>query len=293
MKATEKTHTDRKFNVICFDWDGTAVADRGDDATEVRSRVEALIDAGVTVVVVSGTGIKNIGPYLDVHPSVDGKMFMYLSRGSETYQIDTTGTKCTYRHMATATENVQLTGAIEDLATCLEMSGLDVSIEYERLNRRKLDMIPEWIYPRTAMETLQRRVEARLAQAGLSGVGDAITLARQLSIARGLADPRITSDMKNIEIGLTDKSHSMMAILKDLVVAKGYKPSDLLMLGDEFGPVGSSDGSDYLTIIPELSDSTFISVGPEPNGVPDKVLHLGGGPDTFLTVLDNQLLLRK
>ena len=67
----------------------------------------------------------------------------------------------------------------------------------------------------------------------------------------------------------------------------------MLVLGDEFGPIGDSDGSDYLTLIPELRDAVFVSVGVEPNGVPARVLHLGGGPDEFLRLLDAQIEMRE
>ena len=67
----------------------------------------------------------------------------------------------------------------------------------------------------------------------------------------------------------------------------------MLVLGDEFGPIGSSEGSDYLTLIPELRRSTFVSVGVEPNGVPPRVLHVGGGPDEFLRILHDQLACRE
>ena len=56
----------------------------------------------------------------------------------------------------------------------------------------------------------------------------------------------------------------------------------MIVLGDEFGPIGDSEGSDYLTLIPELRRSVFVSVGVEPNGVPPRVMRLGGGPAAFL-----------
>src|SRR5665647_2168313 len=51
---------DREFAVLCFDWDGTAVADRQADATAVRSRVERLCALGVDIAIVSGTNVTNV-----------------------------------------------------------------------------------------------------------------------------------------------------------------------------------------------------------------------------------------
>jgi hypothetical protein len=67
----------------------------------------------------------------------------------------------------------------------------------------------------------------------------------------------------------------------------------MIVLGDEFGPIGESEGSDYLTLIPELRRSVFVSVGVESNGVPPRVLHAGGGPAEFLSILHDQLARRE
>ena len=147
--------------------------------------------------------------------------------------------------------------------------------------------------PKARIVELQERVDARLARAGLDGVGEVVELARALAREAGLAHPGVTSDVKHVEIGLTDKSDSMRYVLKALIDDRGRRPQDMIVLGDEFGPIGSSEGSDYLTLIPELRRSTFVSVGVEPNGVPPRVLHVGGGPDEFLRILHDQLTYRE
>ena len=96
-----------------------------------------------------------------------------------------------------------------------------------------------------------------------------------------------------MEIGLTDKSDSMRYVLRSLILGRGHRPQDMVVLGDEFGPIGESEGSDYLTLIPELRRSVFVSVGVEPNGVPPRVLHAGGGPAEFLSILHDQLARRE
>ena len=49
---------EREFSVVCFAWDGTAVAHRGADAAAVRSRVERLTALGVDIAVISSAGVR-------------------------------------------------------------------------------------------------------------------------------------------------------------------------------------------------------------------------------------------
>jgi len=86
--------TERSFAVICFDWDGTAVTDRHADAAPVRSRVERLAALGVDVAVISGTNAANIDGQLRARPQVEGRLFMFLSRGSEVYVVGRGGHGC-------------------------------------------------------------------------------------------------------------------------------------------------------------------------------------------------------
>lgn len=94
-------------------------------------------------------------------------------------------------------------------------------------------------------------------------------------------DLRVTSDAKHIEIGITDKSHSMAWILAD-VSRHGGTAADMVIVGDEFGPLGGIEGSDAKTAIP---GAVIYSVGREPNGVPAGVTHLGGGPAQLVSIL--------
>ena len=52
-------------------------------------------------------------------------------------------------------------------------------------------------------------------------------------------------------------------------------------MGDEFGPIGGVAGSDSLMMVDALSRAPVVSVGVEPSGVPEGVMHLGGGPARF------------
>jgi trehalose/maltose hydrolase-like predicted phosphorylase len=285
---------DREFAVLCFNWDGTAVADRQADATAVRSRIERLTAVGVDVAVISGTSVKNVDGQLRARPDAEGRLFLFLSRGSEVYVVGPGGPRLLERRQASAEEERQLTEAAEALRDKLTAEGLQVGVVYDRLNRRKVDLIPDWPDPpKSEFTELQRRVGERLAAAGVHGLTECIELARLYAVEAGLLHPAITTDGKHVEIGLTDKSDSMRHVLRSLIEARGRRPQDMLVFGDQFGPLGESAGSDYLMLLPELRRSVFVSVGSEPGGVPRRVLHLGGGPQETLRVLHDQLARRE
>ena len=161
-----------------------------------------------------------------------------------------------------------------------------------RLNRRKIDLLPEprWADPPKArIGELVDEVTRRLHDAGYAGgLPDVVALALAAAKDAGLPDPRVTSDAKHVEIGLTDKSDAMRALLARWWRV-GIGPGLLLVAGDEFGPLGGARGSDSMMLVPEASRAVVVSVGVEPAGVPDGVRRLGGGPARFLQLLDDQL----
>jgi trehalose/maltose hydrolase-like predicted phosphorylase len=108
----------------------------------------------------------------------------------------------------------------------------------------------------------------------------------------GLREPRVTSDAKHIEIGLTDKADAARWVFADLW-RRGIHPEEVLIAGDEFGPLGGLPGSDSLLVVPEGEGATVVTVGAEPTGAPAGVLVLHGGPEAFLSVLEDQLARRR
>ena len=139
------------------------------------------------------------------------------------------------------------------------------------MNRRKVDLIPlpAWAEPPKAkLPQLLAAVETRLAQAGISGgLPQAIELALTCCREAGLADARVTSDAKYLELGLTDKTHAASYVF-DWLGRRGLRSEQVLIAGDELGPLGGCAGSDSLMLIPASDRAISFSVGPEPNGVP-------------------------
>ena len=269
----------RRFEAIAFDWDGTAVPDRGADASRVRRLVEQACAVGLELAIVSGTHVGNIDGQLAARPSGPGGLLLALNRGSEVFRVDQDGPQLVERRTATAEEDAALSRAAELTVGRLAERGVRAQIVTRRLNRRKIDLIPEpeWADPPKArIAELLIAVEARLAGAGIDGLTEVVALAREAATEAGLADPRVTSDAKHVEIGLTDKSDSARWTMRDLW-QRGIAPCQVLIVGDELGPLGHLPGSDsYLLVDPA---ATAVSVGVEPEGVPNGVLSIGGGPD--------------
>jgi trehalose/maltose hydrolase-like predicted phosphorylase len=286
---------DETFETVVFDWDGTAVVDRHQDATHVRERVESLCAVGVDVFVVSGTHVENIDGQLRARPRGPGTLFLCLNRGSEVFEVGPAGPSLLQRRQATTAEEVALDAAAEFTIGELRSRSLEVQLVTQRLNRRKIDLIPEqqWVDPPKAeIAHLAHAVTARLRASGIASLAEVVEIAGESARKSGLSDPRITSDVKHVEIGLTDKSDSA-SFAASWLAERGITGGLVLIAGDEFGSIEGVPGSDSLMLVPRLSRSAVVSVGVEPERPPAGVLNLSGGPSRFLEVLDEQLERRR
>ncbi|HEY5013849.1 MAG TPA: hypothetical protein VIK61_14255, partial [Acidimicrobiia bacterium] len=284
----------RRFEGVMFDWDGTAVADRTADASAVRNVVERLCACGVDVAIVSGTHVENVDGQLGARPSGPGRLLLALNRGSELFEVGVDGPRLLARREATSEEDMALTRAAEQIVSRLAARGLETRIVSQRLNRRKIDLIPlpEWVDPpKSQIGRLLAAVEQRLHAAGVDDLAAVAALATDVAREVGLADPRVTSDAKHMEIGLTDKSDSARAIFAQFW-ADGIAPELVLIGGDEFGAIGGLPGSDSFMIVAEAVNAGVCSVGIEHNGVPEGVVYLAGGPRRFLELLGDQVRRR-
>ncbi|HXG61856.1 MAG TPA: glycosyl hydrolase family 65 protein [Planctomycetota bacterium] len=290
---------DRPFRLIAFDWDGTAVHDRREEAVALGRVLRELAARDVLIFVVTGTHFGNLDrPWLrSLPPSARRRLTLATNRGSEIWGFDEQGNAVLLgRRIATPEEDRSLTEAAELLAAELEARGLKIGRIYDRLNRRKIDLIPEpdWADPpKSRIGPLLEAVQARLRKAGLRGLDEALERAAEAARSRGLPEARITTDAKHIEIGLTDKGDAVDWMMRERAAPRGLGPSDVLVAGDEFGLLDGVPGSDARMIRPSTRGAVFVSVGPEPGGVPPEVIPLGGGPPRFLELLGRQVALRE
>ena len=143
------------FKVIAFDWDGTAVANRRADATAVRAVIERLLDLGVYVVVVTGT---NFGTSTTSLSSADPRPAQTPALRSAPTVVPKSTVSPTTRApwssgagLLAQTRNgysrASPTPCRDEVAG--RRTGLQVAVVYDRLNRRKVDVIPdpEWADP--------------------------------------------------------------------------------------------------------------------------------------------------
>jgi trehalose/maltose hydrolase-like predicted phosphorylase len=285
----------RRFEALVFDWDGTAVPDRAADAAAVRAGVEAACALGLHVAVVSGTHVGNIDGQLRARPQGPGELHLLVNRGSEVFRVGTNDVELVSRRVASDVEDAALDRAAALTVERLGSRGIEARIVSQRLNRRKIDLIPttEWANPPKArIDELLVAVEARLRARGLDGLRAAVELGEQAAAEAGLADACVTTDAKHVEIGLTDKSDSARWYFAYLWRC-GIGAEQVLVAGDELGPLGGLPGSDSKLLIDETAGATAVSVGVEPAGVPEGVIAIGGGPAAFERLLDRQVELRR
>jgi hypothetical protein len=299
--VTQKNRLNKAFRIIAFDWDGTAVKDRAADARPLALRLEQLMELAVQLVVITGTNFDNINHQFCrlVNGRYKINLHVLTNRGSEVFGFDEQSRPVLlYRREATARENELLTRVAEGVRDwARERGGPEIAIVYDRLNRRKIDLIPEpeWADPpKSRIGELLVATERRLKDGGIrGGIHELFMLTERLARDYGLTGAKITTDVKHIEVGLTDKGDSTAWVANTLAPRVGAHASDILVAGDEFGPIGGFAGSDDKMVIPELKDAVYVSVGAEPDGVPGNVIHLSGGPARFLELMDEQIALCK
>jgi hypothetical protein len=263
----------------------------------LRRLMLRLLASGVHFVLATGTNVVNVDSQLALRPrGATGRMVLMTNRGSEVFRIGAAGPRLVEQRTATHEENAALDRAAEASAAALRARGLPVKIVASRLNRRKIDLVPEPAFadpPKASIGELETAVLARLHTCGIDDLAEVVAVVTACSLDAGLALPRVSSDVKHVEIGLTDKGDAARHAFAALA-SLGVSPSLVLVAGDEFGTLGGVAGSDArLRDAPGADQAVAVSVGVEPSGVPDGVVHLGGGPDTFLGLLRDQLARRR
>lgn len=289
----------RLFEIVAFDWDGTAVKNREAGASAVTTLLEELLKLGVRIAVITGTNFDNIDRQFSSLIKGPHKQNLYVcaNRGSEVFGFNRRSRPVLrFRRRAKAAENRLLDRVAEAVKADIEASSsARIDIVYDRLNRRKIDLIPEWQNPpKSRIGELIKKTNSRLQQGGFEpGIRGAYELAVKHARELGMTDARITSDVKHIEVGLTDKSDSVKWILAEIAAEWNIREENILMLGDEFGPIAGFEGSDFHMVLPGHEAITYLSVGKEPNGVPGEVTPLGGGPRRFRELIERQIDLHR
>ena len=135
------------------------------DASELRCLVEALCAEGMEIAVVSGTHVDNVDGQLGARPAGPGRC-TFCSTGLGGLPGRTGGPgAAAIGGSASREEEARLDRAAELTVEDFARAGLEAKVVSQRLNRRKLDLIPEpeWADPPKArIAELVEAVEERL-----------------------------------------------------------------------------------------------------------------------------------
>src|SRR5208282_6099828 len=290
VRGWQEAVIDRTFAAVVLDWGVAAVPGRRASLSVVRRRVEALCAVGVHVAVVGGTGCADVDGRLRARPSGPGQLFLGLNRGSELFEVKADGPHLLRRRVASEAEIAALGRSSRVLAGMLASRGLDARVVAAERDRRRIELIPEsaWQGPAEArIGELGTVVAARLRRCGFSGISDVVRLGAQLAAQCGLGEARVTSDANYVEIGLTDTPDSIRDILA-LLARVGIGPGLVLAVRGEPGLPGAADGSGALLRVQQAVAGSDHRAGPFAD-----ISAVGGGPQTVLCLLDEQLRRRR
>jgi trehalose/maltose hydrolase-like predicted phosphorylase len=284
----------RTVEAVVFDWD--VVAAGRASAMRVRCRVLALTASGVDVAVVCDTDAENIDRQLRARPAGLGRLWLCVNAGSELFEVTRLGLRLRHRRVASATEHAALNAAAAQTLDVLRRRGLAAGPVASGLNRRKIGLLPGRVRasPPKRIAELPTAKADRLRQHGLADLSDVVRIATESAIATELECLRVTSDAEHVEIGLTGKSDSVRELLR-LLASRGVGPGLVLVVGGEFGMIGSVPSGNSLLLAPEAQRTIAMSVGAKPDGMPG-VHQLSSGPPglpRLLGLLDEQTNRRR
>ncbi len=231
----------------------------------------------------SGTHVDNVDGQLGARPRGPGGLTLLLNRGSEVFRVDDDGRAA----RASAAPRLRRgrrprprppSSTVERLAA----RGLQAEIVSQRLNRRKIDLIPEPGVGRSTEGAHRRaaRPPSRHRLRGAPGSRDCAKPWRSRDAAAaeaGLADARVTSDAKHVEIGLTDKADSARWIMQRPVAARHRARAGADRRRRARAARRSARAATPTCSPAKHAGATVVSVGVEPGGLPDGVIALGGG----------------
>ena len=132
----------------------TACADAEDDSTRLAwsGRPSAADGAGspdlLPTSAVDGD-FENVDGQLGARPQGPGELHLLLNRGSEVFRVGGQGVELVWRRVASDAEDAALDRAAAVTVEQLRGRGVEARIVSQRLNRRKIDLIPtaEWGMP--------------------------------------------------------------------------------------------------------------------------------------------------
>lgn len=285
----------KKYKAIFFDWDGTAVLSRKAPVDNTVEAMKPLLEAGVKLVIVSGTTIENIahGKLEEFFTKEElANLYLGLGRGAYNYAFDRDGKAYVFKN-----EIPEKKGLMDIHRICfeihmelLEKYNFATDIVFSRPNYCKIDLMvnqqrgENLFMQESELDMLKESLSAHGITGGLQGLIDlAVETGRKYGI-----EVKPTCDAKYLEVGISSKSNNVDTILAKLG-EDGIRAEDCAFWGDEY--VGIEEGifgSDSFMLTTSTSPGDFFDVSSVSGKRPDKVQVLGGGVDRFLDFLRGQ-----
>lgn len=286
----------KKYKVIFFDWDGTAVTSRRAPVNEVIGPMKELLKQGIKLAVISGTTMENIAEGKLHHhftPQERSNLFFGLGRGAYQYAFDDEGEPYTFQNKIPDRDTlIQIHDVCYNIHRHLFGEyGINTDIVFSRPNYGKIDLMSE--NDRGEALFLQEGEKEllldKLTRHGFSGGLKALTdLAESIGKANGLS-VTATTDAKYLEVGISSKSDNVNTLLTYFYLNYGITAADCAFWGDEY--IGFGDGiygSDSFMITDMSKAGDFFDVSETPGSRPEGVIHTGGGVLRFLAFLNSQ-----
>ena len=285
---------DARFEALVLGWAGTLVPDGRADASAARARLEGLLAGGVHVFVVTDDAAGRVDRQLRARPRGPGRLFLCAEGGSEVVEVGHDGPVLVRRRTVSPEEERRLARAAALAVDGLRATGIEVGPAAGRPGRRTIDLV--LAEERAGLEgagpsEVLAVVGARLRRSGLD-LRQVAALVAAAARRADLPEARVVADAGRLELGMTDASDAA-SYAATWLAERGVTGSLVLVAGQKLGPHDGVAGTEGRMLVEALARCRAVSVGAEPDGVPAGVVHLAGGPDRLLELLDDQLDRRR
>lgn len=287
----------KKYKAIFFDWDGTAVMSRRAPVEEAVGAMKPLLEKGIDLAIISGTTYENIaGGAIErfFTPEELEHLYLGLGRGAYNYTFRK-GKPFVFAHCIPEKEILEKIHRI-----CFEIHmelknrfDFNTDIVFSRPNYCKIDLMVDnnrgdnLFMQENELDLLKASLKEHGIEGGLQAL---IDLSREIAAGFGM-EVAPTCDAKYLEVGISSKSNNVDTIFKVLQEENpGLTAQDCVFWGDEYvGIEKGIFGSDSFMYTELTKDADFFDVSNVNGERPAGVITLGGGIQTFLGFLREQI----
>lgn len=287
---------DKQYSAIFFDWAGTAVASGLAVAAPVIAPMQALLQRGVFLIILTDLEYgQMMGGLLHTHFSRQelASLYLGLERGAVQMGFDAIGDPVV---LYSALPDTQQQLLLHELAFEFHRHMLWFHHMGSRLilppgNCCQIDLLPNRTQrerPMRQEEVLMLLEENLTAHGYARGAEGLLRQVDELSTSMGI---HVRTLLHNgfLELSYTGKNDSVDFFLEHVLRRKGVQPYQCCFWGHDFYSLGDAVfGSDVAMITPLSYEGTFFDVSPAGNPVPSNVVPIGGGVASFQKFLESQ-----